>query len=63
MNKEVMNETNRNVWKQSKWKKETSKAQTGVSTMDATCNLPIEGAKKVLERKTQTEQRTESTSI
>lgn len=32
-------------------KKETSEDQTGISTMDTTCNFPIEGDKKVLERK------------
>lgn len=43
--------------------KETSEDQIGVSTMDTTCNLPIGGDKKVLERKRPAEQKTESTSI
>ncbi len=43
--------------------KETSEGQIGVSTMDTTCNLPIERDKKVLERKKPAEQKTESTSI
>lgn len=43
--------------------KETSQDQTGVSTTDTTCNLPIGGDKKVLERKRPVEQRTERTSI
>lgn len=43
--------------------KETSEDQIGVSTMDTTCNLPIGGDKKVLDRKRPVEQRTESTSI